>query len=139
MRVLRSAILPVVLSTAWVALSEFLRNQVLFASYWVEHYRGLGLVFPAAPINGAMWGAWSLLFAIVVFVITRRFSRLEAVVIAWTCGFAMMWVTIGNLGVLPFRLLIPAVPLSVLEAFLAVMIVTWLSPRRSLGAGAKPQ
>jgi lipopolysaccharide export LptBFGC system permease protein LptF len=48
----------------------------------------------------------------------------------------MMWVTIGNLGVLPFRLLLPAVPLSALEAFLAVMIVTWLSPRRFAGAGA---
>jgi hypothetical protein len=136
MKVLRFTILPIVLASAWIAVSEFVRNQVLFTSYWVEHYQGLGLVFPAAPINGAMWGAWSLLFAIAVFVITRRFSRLEATVLAWLCGFAMMWVTIGNLGVLPFRLLLPAVPLSALEAFLAVMIVTWLSPRRIAGAGA---
>jgi hypothetical protein len=34
-----------------------------------------------------------------------------------------MWVTIGNLGVLPFGLLYFAVPLSLLEAFIASFII----------------
>jgi len=129
-KVLRNMVAPVILATIWVAISEFVRNQVLFAGYWVDHYRSMGLEFPSAAINGLMWGVWSLLFAIAVFVMTRRFSRLEAMLLSWLCGFVMMWVTIGNLGVLPFRLLVPGVPLSLLEAFLAVMIVTWVSPVR---------
>jgi hypothetical protein len=34
-----------------------------------------------------------------------------------------MWVVIGNLGVLPIGILYFAVPLSLLEAFLAVIII----------------
>jgi hypothetical protein len=34
-----------------------------------------------------------------------------------------MWVAIGNLGVLPYGLLVYAIPLSVLESFVATLIV----------------
>lgn len=124
----RYTVLPVALATVWVAVSEFVRNQILFQSWWVEHYRSIGLAFPSAPINGALWVAWSLLFAITVFAVTRRFSRLQSMALSWIFGFAMMWVVIGNLGVLPYRLLIPGVPLSILEAVLAVLIVRWTGP-----------
>jgi hypothetical protein len=43
--------------------------------------------------------------------------------LAWLVGFALMWVVIGNLGVLPKGILYFAVPLSLLEAFLAVIII----------------
>ena len=133
MKTLRYIVLPVVLATAWVGISEFVRNQLLFTSFWVEHYRGLGLVFPSAPINGAIWGVWSLLFAVSIFMVTRRFSRLESTLLSWLYGFAMMWAVIGNLGVLPYKLLIFAVPLSLLEAFLAVLIVDVTSPPGARG------
>jgi hypothetical protein len=133
MKTLRHIVLPVVLATAWVGISEFVRNQLLFTSFWVEHYHRLGLVFPSAPINGAIWGVWSLLFAVSIFVVTRRFSRLESTLLSWLYGFVMMWAVIGNLGVLPYRLLIFAVPLSLLEAFLAVLIVDVTSPAGARG------
>ena len=38
-------------------------------------------------------------------------------------GFVLMWVVTGNLGVLPFGLLILGVPLSLLESFIAALIV----------------
>jgi hypothetical protein len=79
--------------------------------------------FPSEPINGAMWGLWSLLFAISIFVITRKFNVLESSILAWVFGFVMMWVVLGNLSVLPFGLLLYAVPLSMLEVFLAVWII----------------
>jgi hypothetical protein len=34
-----------------------------------------------------------------------------------------MWVVIGNLGVLPYGLLWAGVPLSILESFLATLII----------------
>jgi hypothetical protein len=37
--------------------------------------------------------------------------------------FAMMWIVIGNLAVLPYGLLIFAVPLSLLESFVSVWII----------------
>lgn len=120
---LKKTILPVLLATIWISISEFLRNEVLFKSYWTEHYTNMGLTFPSEPINGAMWGVWSLLFAISIFVVSRKFNLLESSILAWLYGFVMMWVVLGNLSVLPFGLLLYAVPLSMLEVFLAVWII----------------
>ena len=96
-RFIKSAV-PVLVATAWVGASEFIRNQVLFNSYWVDHYAGLGLVFPGKPINGVSWGIWSLLFAGAVYVIARKFTLVQTTLLAWCVGFVLMWIVIGNLG-----------------------------------------
>jgi hypothetical protein len=123
MKFTRNTILPVLLATIWVSISEFVRNQLIFKSLWVEHYQKMGLTFPAEPINGAMWGVWSLLFAITVFILSKKFNLWQTTLLAWFIGFVLMWVVIGNLGVLPYGLLVFAVPLSMLEAFVAAWIV----------------
>ena len=120
---LKKTILPILLATIWISLSEFIRNEFLLKSYWIDHYQKLGLVFPSEPINGAMWGLWSLLFAIAIFIIAKKFSLLQTTLLAWLVGFVLMWVVIGNLGVLPYGLLIFAIPLSLLESFIATYII----------------
>jgi len=116
-------ILPVLLATVWISISEFLRNQVLFNSFWIEHYKAMGLAFPSAPVNGAVWGVWSLVFAGAIYVMAKRFSLIETTLLAWVVGFVMMWLVIGNMGVLPYGLLVYAIPLSLLEAFVAAFII----------------
>ena len=111
------------LATLWISLSEFVRNEYLLKSYWTSHYSQLGLTFPSAPVNGAIWGVWSLVFALVIFVLARKFSQWQTTLLAWVIGFVMMWLVIGNLAVLPFGILPAAIPLSLLEAFLATWIV----------------
>ena len=124
---IKKTILPVFLATIWISVSEFVRNEFLLKSYWTDHYQKLGLVFPAAPVNGAVWGLWSLLFAIAIFVISKKFSLLQTTLLSWFVGFVFMWVVIGNLGVLPYGILFAAVPLSLLEAFLAALIIKKLT------------
>lgn len=123
MKLIKNTILPILLATIWISISEFVRNQILLNSYWIEHYKGLGITFPSEPINGAMWGVWSLLFAVAIFVIAKKFNLLQTTLLSWFVGFVMMWVVVGNLGVLPFGILFFAVPLSLLEAFVASYII----------------
>lgn len=127
MSILRRTIVPVLAATIWISISEFVRNQFLLQAYWVEHYKNLGLEFPAAPINGAMWGVWSLLFAIAVFIMAKKFSLIQTTLLSWFVAFAMMWVVIGNLHVLPYGILPLAIPLSLLESFVAAFLVKKLS------------
>jgi hypothetical protein len=127
MNFLKKTILPVLVATIWISISEFVRNQVLLLSYWSEHYQSLGLEFPTRPVNGAVWGIWSLLFAIAVFIISKKFSLWQTTFLAWFTGFVFMWVVIGNLLILPFGILWFAVPLSMLEAFIAALIIKKLS------------
>ena len=123
MGMLRGTVLPLLLATVWISLSEFIRNDVLFPEYWRDHYSTLGLTFPSEPVNGMIWGLWSLLFAIGLFILLRRFTLRETVLLGWFLGFVLMWVVTGNLGVLPFQILWFAVPLSLLEVGVAVWIL----------------
>jgi hypothetical protein len=123
MNFLKKTVLPVLLATVWISLSEFVRNEILLKSYWTKHYESLGLVFPSEPINGAVWGVWSLLFAIAIFIISKKFSLVQTTFLSWFVGFVLMWVVVGNMGVLPDGLLYFAIPLSLLEAFLASLII----------------
>lgn len=128
MKVVRNAVAPVLAATALIAVSEFARNQVLLLRSWTSHYERLGLVFPADLVNGIVWGIWSLCFAITIYWISRRFSVLQTTLLGWFTGFVMMWLVIGNMAVLPFGILFFAVPLSLLEAFLATLIISKISP-----------
>ena len=119
----KKTILPILLATIWISISEFVRNEFLLKSYWENHYEAMGLVFPADPINGAVWGIWSLCFAIAIYIISRKFNLIQTTLLSWFVGFVLMWLVVGNMSVLPFGILFFAVPLSLLEAFLAAFII----------------
>ena len=120
---MKKEILGVAAVTIWISISEFTRNSVLLHAYWLEHYQKLGLTFPEQPINGAVWGIWSLCFALAIFFIAKKFTLLQTTFLSWFIGFVLMWLTMGNLGVLPFGILPFAIPLSLLEAYLASFII----------------
>jgi hypothetical protein len=129
MTTIKKTVLPVLLATIWISISEFARNEFLVKSYWTGHYKKLGLVFPSQSINGAVWGLWSLCFAIAIFIIAKKFSLLQTTLLSWFAGFVLMWIVLWNMSVLPTGLLLIAVPLSLLEAFLASFIIKKLSGR----------
>jgi len=112
-----------VLAAIWISLSEFSRNELLVKTIWINHYQKLGLTFPSQPINGFVWGIWSLLFAIIIFIIANKFTLWQTTILSWFIGFVMMWLVIGNLNVLPYDLLIYAIPLSIFESFVASLII----------------
>lgn len=127
MNKLKKTILPILLATIWISSSEFIRNEFLLKYYWINHYQKLGLIFPSEPINGAVWVLWSLLFAISIFIIAKKFSLWQTTILSWLVGFVFMWLALGNLGVLPKDMLYYAVPLSMLEAYLASLIIKKLT------------
>jgi len=128
---IRRIVLPILASSLWISLSEFVRNSFLLHSHWATHYQSLGMTFPEQPINGAVWGIWSLCFAITIYMLNTRFSRIETTLLSWFVGFVFMWLVIGNLGVLPFGILPLAIPLSLLEAFVASLIIQKLTIEKS--------
>lgn len=127
MKILKNTALPIVMATIWISISEFARNEFIVKSYWTNHYENMGLTFPSEPINGAVWGIWSLLFAIAIYIISRKFNLVQTTFLSWFTGFILMWVVVGNLGVLPIGLLGAAIPLSLMEAFVASLIIRKLS------------
>jgi hypothetical protein len=126
---IKKSILPVLLATVWISISEFVRNEFILKSYWTDHYENLGLIFPSEPINGAVWGIWSLCFAIGMYVISLKFSLVQTILLSWFLGFVLMWLVTGNMNVLPFGILPFAIPLSILEVFGAAFILAKMANR----------
>ena len=122
------SIIAVVLTGIWVNASEFLRNEVLLKSYWVDHYQALGMTFPSEPLNGMIWVAWGFLFALAIYMISRRFDLIQTALLGWFMAFVLMWVVTLNLNVLPPSLLVYAVPLSLLESFVGSYLCITISP-----------
>ena len=122
------SIIAVILTGIWVNVSEFIRNEVLLKTYWVDHYRSLGMTFPSEPKNGMIWVAWGFLFAIAIYLISRKFNLIQTTLISWFTAFVLMWVVTWNLNILPSAILIYAVPLSLLEAFIGSYICLKISP-----------
>jgi hypothetical protein len=120
-------VLPTVFAGVWIVLSEFFRNQLLLNKEWVSHFGTLGLRFVTTPLNGMLWVLWSFVLAYVIFVLQKKFSFWETVTLSWISAFALMWITIFNLQVMPPTLLWIAVPLSFVEIFVALLIIQ--SPR----------
>jgi hypothetical protein len=121
-------IIAVILTGIWVNASEFFRNEVLLKTYWINHYRSLGMTFPSEPLNGMIWVAWGFLFAIAIYIISRKFDLIKTTLISWFMAFVLMWIVTWNLNVLPSAILIYAVPLSLLEAFIGSYICIKMSP-----------
>ncbi len=130
MTIIKKTVLPVLMATIWISISEFVRNTFLLHNYWIEHYQSLRLTFPEQPINGAVWGIWSLCFAMAIFIFSKKFTLFQTTFLSWFVGFVFMWLVVGNLGVLPFGILLTAIPLSLLEAFLATFIIFKLSGKK---------
>jgi hypothetical protein len=86
------------------------------------------MTFPSAPINAAVWVVWGFVFAVSVYAISRKFRLMETFLLSWVMSFLMMWLVTWNLNVLPLSILVFAVPLSLLESFVASYICFRLDP-----------
>jgi hypothetical protein len=121
-------ILAIVLSGIWVNASEFFRNEVLLKKAWVSHYQSLGLTFPSAPVNAIGWIVWGFTFAGALYLLSRKFSIIQAALIGWLTGFVLMWIVTWNLAVFPLSILPYAIPLSLLEVFIGTLICLKVAP-----------
>ncbi len=120
---MKKSLLAIVVAGLWITASEFIRNELVFKSYWTGHYANLGLKFATVPVNGILWTVWSFVFAAVIAKLLTKFTFLETVGYAWLAGFVLMWISLYNLQVLPRGLLYFALPLSLLEVAVAAYLV----------------
>ncbi len=132
MGAIKKIILPILIAGVWINISETIRWELIIKSYWIKHYEGLNLVFPNEPVNWITWMIWGFLFAIIVFVLSKKFSLIETTILTWVVLFAMLWIVLWNIGMLPSGMLWYVVPLSLFEAFIAALICK-LIPRKSNG------
>lgn len=120
---MKKKILSIIIAWTWITTSEFIRNEIIFKEYWVNKFNSIGLKFETLPINGILWVVWSFGLAYLIYKLMQKFSFKETIFLAWLPSFMMMWITVYNLQVLPLKILIFAIPLSLIEIFIALIII----------------
>ena len=113
----------------WITFSEFIRNEYILKSLWARHYKSIGLNFITHPTNGALWIIWSYIMAWFISILVRKFSPIQVIFLTWTSYFVAMWITLYNLQVLPLAILIGAIPLSLFEISIAILIFKFITSR----------
>ena len=126
----KKTIAPVLLTGLWINISESIRWVLFIKSYWIEHFHKKGMVFLEGPVNLAVWMIWGFLFAIIIFILSKKFSVMQAALLSWAAVFIMMWIVLWNTGILPDGMLWIAGPLSLFETYIGAFICKKLSAGR---------
>lgn len=119
---MKKFLLAAIVAGVWINISEFLRNELLLKNLWITHFESIGLVFPSSLNHNLVWLLWGFLLAASLVYMRRRMSFMATTAIGWVMAFAMMWLVMGNLNVLPEQLLPVALPWSLIEIAGAVFI-----------------
>ena len=119
---LKKTLLPIFLIGIWVNISITIGWILIFEPYWVEKYQSLNIDFPAGINNNIVWIIWGFMFAIVIFILSKKFNLLQTTFLAWFTAFIMMWVIVWNIDVLPTGMLLFNIPNTLFITFIAAVI-----------------
>ncbi len=124
----------IVVLAVWINAAETVRWILYTKPRFDALFQSMGLVLPNEPINGILWLLWGVIIAIIVFVLSERFTLLQTTLITWFAVFVLVWIALWNSAVLPTEILPVVVPLSFVTIFVASFIAKKLQPQASTQA-----
>lgn len=118
----KKTIWQIIIVSLWINIFETLR-WMLFAKPDVDMYfKAANLVLPNQPINNILWLIWGIIIAVMIFIISKKFSVLQTTFIVWITVYVMHWIALWNMTVLPINILWLAVPLTFINVLIGVLI-----------------
>jgi len=123
----KKTILPILLTGIWINVSITIGWMLILEGYWIEKYQSLNIVFPTGLTNNIVWMIWGFMYGIAIFILSKKFSVLQTTLISWFAAFAMMWVIVWNIGVLPTGMLLFNIP----NTLFITLIGAWICKRPS--------
>ncbi|MCX6135863.1 MAG: hypothetical protein NTU47_18825 [Ignavibacteriales bacterium] len=121
----------IVLLAVWINCAETLRWMLYTKPRFDGHFQRMGLELPNKPINGILWIMWGVVIAVIVFMLSKKFSLWQTTIITWLAVFVLVWIALWNSAVLPLEILPVVVPLSLITIFIAALIAKKLEPQAS--------
>ena len=127
---MKRCMLATLAAGVWINLCEFLRNELILKQQWLDKYQSLGQPFPSAAINGILWALWGFILAACIVAVSRGLSFVRTFLVIWTLAFLMMWIVAWNLSVLPIGLLPTAIPWSLAEVAVGILLARAIARQR---------
>ena len=118
----KKTILPIILIGLWINISITIGWMLILEGYWIEKYQSMNLVFPTELINNITWMIWGFMLATIIFILSKKYSQLQTTLISWFAAFAMLWVIVWNIGVLPTGMLLFNIPNTLIVTYIGAWI-----------------
>ena len=123
----KKTMLPIILTGIWINVAITVGWMLILESYWIKKYQSMNLVFPTGLTNNIVWMIWGFMLATIIFILLKKFSPLKTTFISWFTAFAMMWVIVWNVGVLPTGMLLFNVPFTLIVTYIGALICKKIS------------
>jgi len=118
----KKAIWPVVILSIWINVAETIRWMVFAKPYFVSHYQKMNIEPPGGPLYLIIWIVWGVLLAILIYIISRKFSWIETTIMVWLSVFSGMWIMLFNQSLVTFPVLLTLAAFCFIEILIAVLI-----------------
>lgn len=125
----KTAIWQIIIISLWINISETSRWIFFSQSHFEKHFTSLNLLLPFGPAVLILWLIWGILLSAMIYIISKKYSLLQAASMIWVMAFPMLWIALYNLNVLPISILWLVIPLSYISVLVGVLISNYLGKK----------
>jgi hypothetical protein len=125
----RKAIWQVIILSIWINLAETIRWMAFTKPYFVSHYQNMNIEPPGGPLYLIIWFVWGVLLALLIYLISQKFSYVKATFIIWLSVFSGIWIMLFNLRLVTLPVLLAIAAFCFIEIFIGTLISNYIQNR----------
>jgi len=125
----KKTIWQITILSVWINVAETIRWIVFAKPYFVSHYQKMNIEPPSGLLYLIIWFVWGVLLALLVYIISRKFSLIETTIIVWLSVFSGIWIMLFNQSLVTFPILFAIAAFCFIEIFIAVLITKYFQTR----------
>jgi hypothetical protein len=118
----KKAIWQVIILSIWINAAETIRWIVFAKPYFISHYQKMNIEPPSGPLYLIIWFVWGVLLALLIYIISRKFSLIETTIIIWLSVYSGIWIMLFNLSLVTFQILFAIAAFCFIEIFIGSLI-----------------
>jgi len=122
----KKAIWQVIILSIWINLAETIRWIAFAKPYFVKHTQNMNIEQPSGPLYLLIWFVWGILVALLIYIISQKFSYLRTTVIIWFSVFSGVWIMLINLRIVTIPILLVIAAFCFIEIFIGTLISKYL-------------
>jgi hypothetical protein len=129
MKDFKKAIWQVFILSIWINIAETIRWIAFSKPYFVSHTQNMNVEQPSGPLYLIIWFVWGILVALLIYIISQKFSYLKATFIIWFSVFSGVWIMLINLRIVTFPILFAIAAFCFIEIFIGTLICKFFQNR----------
>ena len=116
------AIWQVIILSIWINVAETIRWIAFAKPYFASHYQNMNIEPPSGPLYLIIWSVWGVLLALLIYIISQKYSFVKATFIIWLSVYSGIWIMLFNLSLVTFPILLEIAAFCFIEILIGTLI-----------------